>query len=105
VHDTPAPQTSALTTLVAEDALWVYQHSLSGHTGSDCPHYPSCSRYSLIAIDSYGPLLGLIMTAERLQRCHDEANDQGQYAWREVDGIRRIWDPPYLDAWWEGGHP
>jgi putative component of membrane protein insertase Oxa1/YidC/SpoIIIJ protein YidD len=105
VKDTPKPKTSSLLTLLPEDMLWFYQHSLSGHTGNECPHYPSCSRYALIAIDSYGPLLGAIMTAERLERCHEGANDKGQYAWREIDGLTRIWDPPSLDAWWEGMNP
>jgi putative component of membrane protein insertase Oxa1/YidC/SpoIIIJ protein YidD len=100
VKDTPAPQTSSLPTLLAEDLLWTWQHSLSGHDGSQCPHYPSCSRYSLIAVDDYGVLAGVIMTAERLERCHDDANAQGQYAWRAVNGQLMIWDPPKLDAWW-----
>jgi putative component of membrane protein insertase Oxa1/YidC/SpoIIIJ protein YidD len=103
VDDTPPPQTTSVTSLLGEDLLWFYQHTLSGNTGSVCPHYPSCSRYSLIAIDEYGLAIGVVMTAERLERCHDDANDKGQYEWRDIDGERKIWDPPQLDAWWSGG--
>lgn len=105
VRDTPAPATTAPAALLGEDLLWVYQHTLSGNTGSQCPHYPSCSRYSLVAVDDYGLLLGVIMTADRLERCHDDANDKNQYEWKEIDGERLIWDPPYLDAWWNGSKP
>jgi len=100
VKDTPAPLTSSLPSLLAEDLLWSWQHSLSGHDGSQCPHYPSCSRYSLIAVDDYGALVGIIMTAERLERCHDDADADGQYEWKPVHGQLMIWDPPKLDAWW-----
>jgi putative component of membrane protein insertase Oxa1/YidC/SpoIIIJ protein YidD len=104
VRDTPLPQTTAPAALLGEDLLWFYQHTLSGNTGTECPHYPSCSRYSLIAVDDYGLVIGVIMTAERLERCHDDANDVGQYPWRDIDGQRLIWDPPVLDAWWTKGH-
>jgi putative component of membrane protein insertase Oxa1/YidC/SpoIIIJ protein YidD len=103
--EVPPPESSSLDLLLAEDLLWIYQNTLSGNTGSQCPHYPSCSRYSRIAIDDYGLALGIIMTAERLERCHDDANDKGQYAWKEIDGKTLIWDPPRLDAWWVGSNP
>jgi putative component of membrane protein insertase Oxa1/YidC/SpoIIIJ protein YidD len=103
--DTPAPDTTGPAALLGEDLLWLYQHSISGRTGSECPHYPSCSRYSLIAVDDYGFFIGVIMSAERIQRCHRDANDNDQYSWENVQGERLIWDPPYLDAWWKGNQP
>lgn len=103
--DTPAPDLLSLPSLIGVDLLWFYQHSVSGKTGTHCPHYPSCSRYSRIAVENYGLALGVIMTAERLSRCHDDANDKGQYEWREIDDETLIWDPPQLDTWAEGEKP
>jgi putative membrane protein insertion efficiency factor len=83
------------------DLLYLWQHTLSGHDGSRCPFYPTCSRYSRIAVEEEGLLLGCIMTAERLIRCNSHANDQDQYAWAETPAGYQIWDPPQLDEWWK----
>jgi putative component of membrane protein insertase Oxa1/YidC/SpoIIIJ protein YidD len=105
LKDTPTPDTLWLPSLLGEDLLWAYQHSFSGHTGSHCPHYPSCSRYAGIAVDRYGLTLGVMMAAERYSRCHEHANDAGQYQMKEIGGESLIWDPPMLDAWWKDVKP
>jgi len=103
VHNTPAVDQSAPLALLGEDLLWLWQHTLSGKDGSHCPWYPSCSRYSRIAVREYGLLAGVCMTADRLSRCHGAPNEQGGYAYRLIHGEWMIWDPPQLDAWWSKG--
>ncbi len=100
VHNTPAVDQSAPLALLGEDLLWLWQHSLSGQGGSHCPWYPSCSRYSRIAVREYGLLAGVCLTADRLSRCHGAPNEQGAYAYRLIQGEWLIWDPPHADAWW-----
>ncbi|MBD3373617.1 membrane protein insertion efficiency factor YidD [candidate division KSB1 bacterium] len=35
-----------------------------------CTFTPSCSRFGFAAIKKYGPFYGILMTSDRLQRCH-----------------------------------
>ncbi|MDD1779423.1 MAG: membrane protein insertion efficiency factor YidD [Candidatus Helarchaeota archaeon] len=35
-----------------------------------CRFYPSCSEYSLEAIEAYGVIPGLLLTAKRIVKCH-----------------------------------
>ncbi len=49
-----------------------YRDVVSPVNGSNCPMYPSCSRYSRTALDSLGTLEGMLATFDRLHRCgHD----------------------------------
>ena len=53
-------------------ALTLYKRFISPAKGSACPMEPSDSTYALQAIHHYGPLRGVLMTADRLHRCgHD----------------------------------
>lgn len=47
-----------------------YQLTLSTVLGSNCRFYPSCSSYSIEAIETHGPLKGTYLAAKRLLRCH-----------------------------------
>jgi putative membrane protein insertion efficiency factor len=51
-------------------ALKFYRKFISPVSGKRCQMYPSCSHYSLLAFKKHGPLLGTIMTADRLMRCN-----------------------------------
>jgi len=52
-------------------AIRLYQLRLSPIGGPDrCGFRPSCSTFSTMAIKEEGPLGGLLMTADRLIRCH-----------------------------------
>ena len=52
-------------------AVRVYQKRVSSTGGPDrCGFRPSCSVYGYQAIEEEGPLVGLLMTADRLTRCN-----------------------------------
>ena len=55
---------------VVELSLSIYRFLLSDQQGDVCVFSPSCSHYAEQAIDSCGPLLGVLMFADRLQRCN-----------------------------------
>jgi uncharacterized protein len=51
-------------------AIRVYQVMLSPLLGPRCRYHPSCSRYAMQAIASYGILRGSLLAAWRLLRCN-----------------------------------
>jgi putative membrane protein insertion efficiency factor len=48
----------------------VYQVTLSPLLGARCRYHPSCSRYAMEAIESFGILRGSVLAAWRLLRCN-----------------------------------
>ncbi|MEA2212292.1 MAG: uncharacterized protein QOF83_2240 [Solirubrobacteraceae bacterium] len=47
-----------------------YQRLVSPAFGQRCRYYPSCSRYAVQAIESYGILRGLVLAGWRILRCN-----------------------------------
>jgi putative membrane protein insertion efficiency factor len=47
-----------------------YQRWLSPALGDRCRFAPSCSRYAVEALSTYGALRGSWLTVRRLGRCH-----------------------------------
>jgi len=47
-----------------------YQRYLSPHLPASCRFYPSCSEYSLQAIEKYGSAKGLWLSFRRLIKCN-----------------------------------
>jgi putative membrane protein insertion efficiency factor len=48
----------------------MYQVVVSPHIGNCCRYYPSCSNYSITAIETHGCLKGLMLSVWRLLRCN-----------------------------------
>jgi len=48
----------------------VYQWLLSPFFGQQCRFYPTCSQYSVEALQKYGAVRGSVYTLRRLVRCH-----------------------------------
>jgi putative membrane protein insertion efficiency factor len=48
-----------------------YQYALSPYLGgSKCRFTPTCSQYTLEAIQKHGPFKGIYLGAKRLSKCH-----------------------------------
>lgn len=75
-----------------------FRRYLSPIDGDRCPMYPTCSRYSLDAVHKHGPIMGWIMTCDRLLRC---GRDELSMAPRIVtdDGLR-CYDPVENNDFW-----
>jgi len=48
----------------------VYQLSISPFLGANCRYSPTCSQYSLEAIEKYGPFKGTWLAIKRISSCH-----------------------------------
>lgn len=49
-----------------KSGVWFFQRFISPVDGPRCRMYPTCSAYALEALDKHGPLLGAMMTVDRL---------------------------------------
>lgn len=54
--------------------------------GARCKYYPSCSSYTVSAIEAYG-VKGLAMSAWRLVRCNPWSHGGVDYAVKEKVGV------------------
>ena len=81
--------------------LWgvrIFQRFISSVDGPRCAMYPTCSHYSLLAFKKHGPILGYILTADRLIHESDEARFSPRV---EKHGFIRFYDPvENNDFWW-----
>ncbi|MES9833476.1 MAG: membrane protein insertion efficiency factor YidD [Candidatus Thiodiazotropha sp. LLP2] len=48
----------------------LYQTILSPFVGQHCRFYPTCSAYSLEAVEKHGALRGFWLSLKRISRCH-----------------------------------
>ena len=48
----------------------LYQILLSPLLGRSCRYFPTCSQYTIEAIDKYGPIKGIWLGTKRISRCH-----------------------------------
>ncbi|MGE5839979.1 MAG: membrane protein insertion efficiency factor YidD [Deltaproteobacteria bacterium] len=51
-------------------AIELYQRRIAPVRGIGCGFRPSCSNYAHLSIQEQGPVIGLLMTADRLTRCN-----------------------------------
>lgn len=56
--------------LLLGGSMYVYQNVLSKHISASCLYTPGCSDFSKEAIREYGLLKGVILSADRLNRCN-----------------------------------
>ncbi|QTF91108.1 membrane protein insertion efficiency factor YidD [Halomonas sp. BM-2019] len=56
--------------LVMIGLVRVYQVTLSPLLGPRCRYWPSCSSYTVEAIQVHGPFRGGLMAVRRIARCH-----------------------------------
>ena len=48
----------------------MYQYTLSAVFPSSCRFYPSCSNYSLEAMEKHGLIKGVWLSSKRISKCH-----------------------------------
>ncbi len=48
----------------------LYKNSISIFLPPSCKFYPSCSEYSIISIEKYGILKGILLSIFRVLRCN-----------------------------------
>lgn len=102
---TPSPKTASVGTGSPATApffllLRFYQRFISPLDGDRCPMYPTCSQYSLEAIKKHGPIIGIVLTADRLMH---EADERHLTPAIKVGTRYRVLDPVgNNDFWWYG---
>ena len=47
-----------------------YQYTISPLLGSTCRHQPTCSQYTVEAIEEWGPAKGVWLGMKRISKCH-----------------------------------
>ena len=71
----PRPETAEVVEtspvkLGLQGALTLYRRTISPINPDRCGFLPSCSAYGSLVVQEHGPILGILMTADRLLRCH-----------------------------------
>ncbi len=56
--------------LLFGSSMYVYQNLVSKHISADCLYNPSCSEFGKEAFRNYGLFKGMLLTADRLNRCN-----------------------------------
>jgi len=79
--------------------LTFYSKHISPVDGDRCPMVPSCSSYANHAFEKHGPLMGWVMTCDRIIRCgRDEISTSKK---RIGNNKIRCFDPVEAnDFWW-----
>jgi putative component of membrane protein insertase Oxa1/YidC/SpoIIIJ protein YidD len=78
----------------------LFQRFVSPADGDRCPMYPSCSAYGKNAFTRHGPLMGWILTSDRLLRCGRDEVVQGA-AVRNKDRVLTHDSVENNDFWWK----
>jgi putative component of membrane protein insertase Oxa1/YidC/SpoIIIJ protein YidD len=90
-----------LQSVAATPFLWLvtfYQKAIGRVNSGRCDMYPTCSQYSVQAIRKHGPIVGIMMTADRLMH---EGSEQDYVPKIKVGNRYRFDDPvENNDFWW-----
>lgn len=76
-------------------AIDFYRNVISPMSGARCGFSPSCSTFSRQAVKEYGPIQGIMMTADRLTRCNFFKQQDADYS-ALPNG--RLFDPVFRNA-------
>ncbi len=94
-------RTGAESSMAATPFIWllkIYQNFISPVKGDRCPMYPTCSAYSVQAVQKHGPVIGIVMTADRLIH---ESDEPAFVPSKKVGDRYRFIDPvENNDFWW-----
>jgi len=55
---------------IIKGLILLYQNFVSPWLPSVCRFYPTCSQYTIEAIDKYGARKGLFLGIKRISKCH-----------------------------------
>lgn len=83
-----------------------YQVGISPADGASCLFYPTCSGYSVLTLKKHGPILGFIMTSERVMRNHTGPMYPAIWKfgrWRNYDPVEAndYWFPGEKAKWFQ----
>lgn len=91
-HDSPSDSLQPVPGelgLLARGTIGFYQRFISSQDKPSCVFAPSCSHFATGCFQHYNPLKALLLTSDRLQRCHSGA--LGHYTYDPI--TRRLKDP------------
>ena len=70
--------------------VWLYRLFISPLIGASCRHVPTCSQYTIEAVQNTGPLRGFILSTNRILRCRPGGT-------HGYDPAPRIWIKRYRE--------
>jgi len=97
----PSPLPPTTLGVTSRVLIGIYQRWITPANGPSCTFIPTCSAYTLSAIERYG-FWGILMGAERILRDHSRTE---LYPLRVYDGQLRPYDPPSAHAPFPQKHP
>lgn len=65
----------------------IYKELISPILPFSCKFYPSCSEYSIISIEKYGVIKGLILSLWRILRCNPFSKGGVNFPYEDVKKI------------------
>lgn len=95
-ESSPADQTNPLR-IILLSGIRLYQALFSPQYGAQCQFRPTCSHFGAQSIKKQGSVAGLLMTSDRLLRCHPWA--EGMYPiaedgvhYEDSTGVHALWN-------------
>jgi len=79
--------------LLGMSLIRLYQKFISTQDMPVCNFTPSCSHFGIKAISKYGFFRGILLTSDRLQRCHSAAIRYSPQYYSFDDKTGRLFDP------------